>query len=321
MISKLNKKNLQKLLPPLIGLFFIYISFVYTSEEERNEIYKSLKEAKIKYILLSVLFGITSFLSRAYRWNYILNSMGYYPRLINNVLAIFVTYLANLGVPRSGEILRATIMQTYESVPFDKAFGTILAERVVDLVVLFALIILCLFLETDILLPVIREKMSLDFNKHYILVISIIFLLMIFIFKKFFKDGIKKKLSNVMFGIRDGFISLLRMNYKIQYLIHTIFIWCIYILVFYLMKFCLNGTELIDFRALLIAFIFGALSMTTTNGGIGVYPISVSIALGFYGVPFETSLAFGWLTWTVQTMVIVFFGILAFFLLPIVNKA
>ena len=132
---------------------------------------------------------------------------------------------------------------------------------------------------------------------------------------------LKKKLSNVMFGIRDGFISLLRMNYKIQYLIHTIFIWCIYILVFYIMKFCLDGTELLDFKALLIAFIFGALSMTTTNGGIGVYPISVSIALGFYGVPFETSLAFGWLTWTVQTMVIVFFGILAFFLLPIVNKA
>ena len=158
MILKLNKKNFQKLFPPLIGSFFIYISFVYTSEEERNEIYKSLKEAKIKYILLSILFGITSFLSRAYRWNYILNSMGYYPKLINNVLAIFVTYLANLGVPRSGEILRATVMQTYESVPFDKAFGTILAERLVDLVVLFALIVLCLFLETDILLPFIREK-------------------------------------------------------------------------------------------------------------------------------------------------------------------
>ena len=87
------------------------------------------------------------------------------------------------------------------------------------------------------------------------------------------------------------------------------------------MKFSLNGTELLDFKELLIAFIFGALSMTTTNGGIGVYPISVSIALSFYGVPFETSLAFGWLTWTVQTMVVVFFGILAFFLLPIVNKA
>ena len=162
--------------------------------------------------------------------------------------------------------------------------------------------------------------MSLDLNKHYILVISITFLLMLFIFIRFFKNGIKK-LSNAMFGIRDGFISLLKMNHKIQYLIHTIFIWCIYILVFYIMKFSLNGTELLDFKELLIAFIFGALSMTTTNGGIGVYPISVSIALSFYGVPFETSLAFGWLTWTVQTMVVVFFGILAFFLLPIVNKA
>ena len=170
------------------------------------------------------------------------------------------------------EILRATVMQTYESVPFDKAFGTILAERVVDLVVLFALIILCFFGNRHFT-SFIREKISLDFNNQYILVISIIFLLMIFIFKRFFENGIKK-LSNIMFGIRDGFISLLKMNHKIQYLIHTIFIWCIYILVFYIMKFSLNGTELLDFKELLIAFIFGALSMTTTNGGIGVYPIS-----------------------------------------------
>ena len=92
--------------------------------------------------------------------------MGYHPKLINNILAIFVTYLANLGVPRSGEILRATVMQTYESVPFDKAFGTILAERLVDLVVLFALIVMCLFLETDILLPVIKEKAGLYLNNY-----------------------------------------------------------------------------------------------------------------------------------------------------------
>ena len=142
----------------MIGVFFIYLSFYYTNEEERNEIYKSFKEAKIEYIFLSILLGIASHISRAYRWNFMLNSLGYYPKFINNVLSIFITYLANLGIPRSGEILRASVMQTYESIPFDKAFGTILAERLIDLIILFFLIFLFLFLETDILLPLIKEK-------------------------------------------------------------------------------------------------------------------------------------------------------------------
>ena len=86
------------------------------------------------------------------------------------------------------------------------------------------------------------------------------------------------------------------------------------------MKFSLNGTELLDFKTLLVSFIFGAISITTTNGGVGVYPLSISVALSFYGIPFETGLAFGWITWAVQTLVIIFFGVLSFFLLPIVNN-
>ena len=95
---KLSKKILQIVTPPLIGVFFIYLSFYYTNEEERNEIYKSLKDAKIRYILLSMFLGISSHLSRAYRWNYMLNSLGYYPKFVNNVLSIFISYLANLGI-------------------------------------------------------------------------------------------------------------------------------------------------------------------------------------------------------------------------------
>ena len=110
------------------------------------------------------------------------------------------------------------------------------------------------------------------------------------------------------------------MKNKIYYLLHTILIWATYILVFYIMKFSLNGMELIDLKTLLVSFIFGAISITTTNGGVGVYPLSVSLGLSFYGIPLEISLAFGWITWTVQTIVIIFFGILSFFLLPIVNN-
>ena len=317
---RLFKNIFRKIAPPLTGLLFIYLSFYYTSQEERSEIYRSLKEAKTEYIFLSILLGITSFFSRAYRWNYMLNSLGYYPKFVNNVLSIFITYLANLGVPRSGEILRASIMQTYESIPFNKALGTILAERLVDLIILISIIILSLFLETDILLPFLKKKADLYLNVYYLFLIVLFFSILIFILIKIFKKGILKKISNLIEGISIGFTSILKMKNKFSYVAHTILIWFVYILVFYMMKFSLNGTESLDFKMLLVSFIFGAISITTTNGGVGVYPLSVSVALSFYGIPFETGLAFGWITWTVQTLVIVFFGVLSFFLLPIVNN-
>ena len=317
---KLSKKILQIVTPPLIGFFFIYLSFYYTNEEERNEIYKSLKDAKIKYILLSIFLGISSHLSRAYRWNYMLNSLGYYPKFVNNVLSIFISYLANLGIPRSGEILRATVMQTYESIPFDKGLGTILAERLVDLIILFFLIFLFLFLETDILLPIIKEKASLYFNNYKLFLTVLFFLLSTLILIKVFKKGLVQRFYAFVKGIGSGFNSVINMQNKIYYIAHTIFIWSIYLLVFYVMKFSISGTELLDFKSLLISFIFGAISITTTNGGIGVYPLSISMALSFYGLPLKTSLAFGWILWTCQTIIVILFGLMSFVLLPIINN-
>ena len=316
---KLSKKILQIVTPPLIGVFlFICLSTIQT--KKKNEIYKSLKDAKIKYILLSIFLGISSHLSRAYRWNYMLNSLGYYPKFVNNVLSIFISYLANLGIPRSGEILRATVMQTYESIPFDKGLGTILAERLIDLIILFFLIFLFLFLETDILLPVIKEKAGLYLNNYKLFLTVLFFLLSTLILIKVFKKGLVQKFYAFVKGIRAGFTSIINMQNRIYYIAHTIFIWSIYLLVFYVMKFSISGTELLDFKSLLISFIFGAISITTTNGGIGVYPLSISMALSFYGLPLETSLAFGWILWTSQTIIVILFGLMSFVLLPIINN-
>ena len=249
-----------------------------------------------------------------------LNSLGYYPKFVNNVLSIFISYLANLGIPRSGEILRATVMQTYESIPFDKGLGTILAERLVDLIILFFLIFLFLFLETDILLPIIKEKASLYFNNYKLFLTVLFFLLSTLILIKVFKKGLVQKFHAFVKGISAGFTSIINMQNRIYYIAHTIFIWSIYLLVFYVMKFSISGTELLDFRSLLISFIFGAISITTTNGGIGVYPLSISMALSFYGLPLETSLAFGWILWTSQTIIVILFGLMSFVLLPIINN-
>ena len=145
-------------MPLGIGFLFIYLSISNTTAEDRATIYSSIKDAHYGYILISLVMGLLSHFSRAYRWNFMLHPLGYRPRLINNILAIFITYIANLGVPRSGELFRATVMQTYEGIPFEKSFGTIIAERAIDLLMLLLTIGLALSLESDMIYSLLEEK-------------------------------------------------------------------------------------------------------------------------------------------------------------------
>ena len=141
-------KSLFKIVIPLgIGLFFIYLTFTATSTEERELIFNNIQKADLRFVLLSVLFGILSHLSRAYRWKFLLAPIGYTPRFINSVLAVLIAYISNLGIPRSGEILRATTLSTYEKIPFEKAFGTIVAERLIDLLLLLGFVLASLILQ------------------------------------------------------------------------------------------------------------------------------------------------------------------------------
>ena len=129
-----------------------------TTTEDRKLIFDYVKNADLRFIMLSVLFGILSHLSRAYRWKFMLAPLGYKPRFVNTILAVLIAYIANLGIPRSGEILRATTLSSYEKIPFEKSFGTIIAERLVDLIFLLSFIFLALILQYDLLWQVLKEK-------------------------------------------------------------------------------------------------------------------------------------------------------------------
>ena len=304
----------------MIGVLFIYLSISNTTQEDRQTIYNSIKDAHYGYIFLSLVLGLLSHFSRAYRWNFMLNPMGYHPRLINNILAIFINYIANLGVPRSGEFLRATVLQTYENIPFEKSFGTIIAERTVDLIMLLLIIGLALTLESDLIYSLLEEE---TINPYNVLATLLVCALIIYFLVKQLKKSthpLAQKINNLLNGSAEGFLTIVKMKKKWAYLFHTLFIWVIYIAMFYIIKFSLPETQGLGFEALLIGFIVGALSISATNGGIGIYPFSVSLVLISYGVSMESSLAFGWIMWTAQTVMVILFGSLSFFLLALVNR-
>lgn len=320
----MKKKKLIKffkiLLPLLIGILFIYLSVKDTTSSDRETIYQAVKNADYRFVFLSLCMGLLSHFSRAYRWNFMLHPMGYRPKLINNVLAIFITYIANLGVPRSGEFFRATVMKTYENIPFEKSFGTIIAERMVDLIMLFLVIGIALLLQFEFIISFLEKQY---FNPTTLIISLVLLGFSLWILIKQLKKSssvLAKKILGLIEGLTEGILTLVKMPKKWAYLFHTFLIWGLYVFMFYVVKLALPETFDLPFEALLIGFIVGAITISATNGGIGIYPFSVSLVLVSYGISKESSLAFGWIMWTAQTVMVIVFGSLSFFILPLINR-
>jgi len=311
---------LKKLIPLFIGVFFIYLSYLNTTPEDRQNIIKYIKNADFKYVFLSAFFGVLSHISRAVRWKYLLNPLGYYPKTINSIMAVLIGYFSNLGIPRSGEVLRATAMDRYENIPFQKAFGTVIAERVVDLILLMSCILLALSLQYDLIAGYLSFDNINFFQTLLILIMSAICFIFI---RKFFIQSthpITKKIKQFFLGIWEGMLSIKKMKNKGLFIAHTFFIWLMYVLMFWVVKFSIPETINLEMNAIIPAFVVGGLSISATNGGIGIYPYSVSLVLIAFGISKESALAFGWIMWTCQTLMVVTFGALAFFALPLVNR-
>ncbi|MBU2995663.1 flippase-like domain-containing protein [Cellulophaga baltica] len=314
------KKTLKTVLPIALGVFLVWYSYNSTSPEDRAQIIKYIKEANMLWVSLSILLGILSHISRAIRWSYLLEPLGYKPKLANNILIILTSYFANLGIPRSGEILRATALTSYENVPFEKGFGTIVTERVIDLIMLLGIIGTTFILQTDIILEFFQNK---GFNLNKILILLVIFIIGAGLFFFFIKKSTHPfilKLRGFVSGLIQGVTSIFKMKNKWLFIFHTFFIWGVYIGMFWVIKFTVPETIGLTVSQLLVAFVFGAFAMTATNGGIGLYPIAVSSALAIFGISSVSGDAFGWIMWISQTLMVVIFGTISFLVLPLLNR-
>ena len=276
------------------------------------------KDAKYGWILLGLFFGILSHLSRAYRWKFMLEPLGFKPKYTNSVLAVLVGYLVNLAIPRAGEISRATVMANYEKIPFEKGFGTIVAERIADLIMMLSIVAITLFVQFDF----IYELLTKNFNPTKIVIGLTVLILGFYILTSFIKkakSGFLLKIKTFVAGLLEGVTSIFKMKNKWAFIFHTVFIWVMYVAMFWATIPAIEGLH-VPFGGILIGFIAGGFSIAATNGGIGLYPIAVAGALALFDVPTEPATAFGWIMWTAQTAMIIIFGGLAFFALPIYNK-
>ncbi len=310
---------LKIFIPLAIGVFLIWYIYTSLTPEQLNEVKTHFKNANYAFVLLSVALSVISHIFRAYRWNFMLEPLGHKAKLANSFMAVSVAYLMNVLIPKSGEVSRAIVIDKYEKIPFEKGFGTIISERVVDLLFLLGFTITALLLRFDELYSYLRG--IIPQKTIYIILAAIVLMPVGFVlFLKFSKSNINKKIKDFIFGLKDGVLSILKMKKKGLFIVHSFIIWGLYILSFYTASLALEQTSLITFGTILITFVVGSFTFAFTNSGLGTYPAAIMGILLVFGITKDVGTAFGWIVWTSNIASIILFGVLSFIFLPIYNK-
>ena len=315
-MKKSTKKVLQVAIPIVLAIFLGWYSF---SKIPFSEIIPYFKSANYFWIGLGVFCGFLSHVSRAYRWNYLLQPLGYKIKLPNSIMAVFTAYLSNYGIPRSGEVLRAAIASNYEDITFDKAFGTIVAERIADMLVMCGIIFITLLIQFDYILNLLKQSINLDKLIILLIVLAIISTVFFFYLKKN-NSEFSNKIKQFFIGLKEGAFSIFKMKNKWAFIGHTLFIWGMYVFMFYITTFALKDLEGVTVGMILVAFIAASFTIALTNSGVVAYPLAVLAAFALFGIAETPSFAFGWIMWSSQTLMIIVAGVISFIYLPIYNR-
>lgn len=320
---------LKLVLPLGFGVFLIWLFYDALCEDQKKDLFSAFGRANYLWVGLALMFGVASHLSRAWRWKYLLDPLGHKVSFWNSYHALMIGYIVNLIFPRAGEASRAGLLSKTEKVPFQKGFGTILAERAVDVFMLGIVTVVMLLLQLD-KLDLFQEKIG-SFNApgqgcgntevfsvlgalvKYGIIAAFVGAILLFAFMPKFRAKIKEFVQ----GLFEGVFSIFKTKYKIQYIGHTVFIWVMYILMFSVCFFALETTAVLGVDAMLAGFVAGTIGIILVQGGIGVYPAFVGLILTIYIAPddyagiFPDALALGWIIWTSQTAMMIVLGLVS----------
>lgn len=323
-------KNIIQLLFFLgLGVFFIWLSIKDLTAEDIAIIKESASQVNNPvswtFLCLSILSGAASHFFRALRSVLLIEPMNYKIRKSMSFYAVMVCYLANLALPRLGEVLRCTFLQRYEKVPFQKSLGTIVTERVIDLMIFLITFIIAIFLNTGVLSNLIINKetgvslgewlnnkvASMAGNHTLYLLAGGVVLLIILIYltrKQLKKIPFMAKVKNVLVGIWQGLISIKDVRHPVLFIIYTLLIWVFYFFGTYSCFFAFDFLSNLGFVPAFSCLVFGAIGFMIAQGGLGAYPLIIAGTLVLYGVDYNAGLAAGWIGWSAQTLMVIVFG-------------
>ncbi len=313
------KKRLKILIPLIVGLFFIYLTFELTNPDERKLIYSYIGSAKIEFVLTAMLLGASADVIRGLRWQLLSSSMGYNSNKLISIASVFMCYTSNMAIARSGEFVRASVLSSYTNIPLGKTLGTIAAERVVDICISLIILITVWILQYDLIIESLFDDEILLYINDNIAIIGIVILFFIIVSIILIKKI--KRLGRFFNTILEGLLSVTKLKSKmILFVMLSLLIWTCYILAFSVIKFSVPELSEIDSNLIFPAFVVGVYSISLSNHGLGVYPLAISLFLVNFGINTELGLTYGWLAWSCQAIITLIFGALSFFVLPLLSK-
>jgi glycosyltransferase 2 family protein len=309
-----------------LGAFIFWLIY---KDQDIDRIKSVLKnDVNYFWIAISLIIGLLSHVSRTMRWGLMIEPIGHKPRITNTFLAVMVGYLMNMVFPRMGEISRCGVLSRYEKISFTKLVGTVVAERVVDMISLLILLAIVFFSQFGKMLnfinqnPEIQGKLNSAITSPYLIVGVIIVVVLFIIFRRAFKHTIIfKKIIEILKNFKEGFISIRSIKRKGWFYFHSVFIWFLYYLMLYSVFFAFDFTRGLNPIAGLTTFVMASFGMVApVQGGIGAWHFMAIEALSLYGVANENGIIFAFVSHTSTTGMIIIIGIISMLILPFINR-
>jgi uncharacterized protein (TIRG00374 family) len=309
-----------------LGIWIVYHMLHELTDKQTSELINAIESINAWYLIPIFIAGFLSHFFRALRWRYLLETLDMRPTVVNTTFAVFIGYIANLALPRAGEVAKCTVLAKYEKMPAHKMIGTIVAERAFDIFCLLIIATAAFSLQAHIINEYIAEimhRLSAKIERYesmlmiLLVVLTVIIAGLVLLYRKH-KDN---KVGRIMKEMTHGILSILHMKKRWEFIGYTILIWLMYVLQIYIGLKSLPDTQHLSFLAALVVLVYGSVGMIVTPGGIGLYTLLVAQILGAYMITEVPAQAFGWIAWAVQTAIIILVGVLSLIFIHPYNRS
>jgi uncharacterized protein (TIRG00374 family) len=310
-----------------LGVLMVWLSWIQV-----KPVWSDLKNAFIRadyfWIFVSVFISFVSHYIRAYRWNYLLEPMGHKISVKNSLMYVLSAYLINYGIPRLGEISRCTLSYKYDRIPIEKAFGTVILERLTDTMIFIFFFIVALITDGKTYWELLNEYVisGINFTGQTPLKLIMLFILIGFIgsvvyyFRRKLKKILGEKISNILKGFASGISSIRKIKNPAGFIFWGIVIWLCYFYSLYFCMFAFKGTYTLGHKEALVLLLIGTFAVMFSPGGLGAYPLMLAtILMNVYGVDKVSAFAMPWMAWGSQFLLILVSGFISLILLPVLN--
>lgn len=308
-----------------LGIWIVYHMLHSLSEKQTTELITAIRSINAWYLIPIAITGLLSHVFRAQRWRYLLETVEMHPNLTNTSFAVLIGYVANLALPRAGEVAKCTVLAKYEKMPAHKMIGTIVAERAFDVVCLITISVFAFVSQAHYINEYVSHQMGsftdkLVKNKTGLMIgaagLALIFVVLVIIYRR----NRETKFGRFIKEMSRGVLSIIHMKKRWQFLLFTLLMWLMYLSQIYIGMKALPATQHLTPLAALVVLVWGSLGMIITPGGIGMYTLLVAQILAVYAIADIPAQAFGWIAWAVQTVLIIVLGIASMIIIHPYNR-